>query len=156
MPRRGSVKIREIAPDYKYNNKLVAKFINCVMKRGKKNLAEKIVYTAFELIEKKTHRNPLDVFNQAIENAQPSMESKSRRIGGATYQIPVPVRPARRTSLAIRWLIKFARKRAGKNISEKLAAELVDASLNTGATIKEKENVHKMAAANRVFAHYRW
>lgn len=156
MPRRGRVPRRGVTPDPKYNNKMVAQFINKVMTRGKKSLAERIVYEAFDIIENKTHKSPLAVFEQAIKNAAPVLEVKPRRVGGATYQVPVEVRGDRRSSLAMRWLIQTARSRPGKSMAEKLANELMDASQGIGQTIKKKEDTHKMAEANRAFAHYRW
>jgi len=135
---------------------MVAKFINKVMQRGKKSLAERIVYDAFDIIEERMHKNPLLIFERAVRNASPVLEVKPRRVGGATYQVPVEVRPERRLSLAMRWLIQSARARHGKSMAEKLANELMDAANNTGATIKKKEDTHKMAEANKAFAHYRW
>jgi len=156
MPRRYRPARREIDPDPKYNSELVAKFINRLMGRGKKSVAATVIYDAFEIIEERTHKNPLQVFLQAVENATPVLEVRPRRVGGATYQIPVEVRPDRRTSLAIRWLIKSTQGRKGRPMAERLADELMDASRNTGATVKKKEDTHKMAEANRAFAHYRW
>lgn len=156
MPRRYRPPRREVEPDPKYSSELVARFINRLMHGGKKSVAATIVYDAFDIIEERTHRNPLQVFNQAIENATPVLEVRPRRVGGATYQIPVEVRPERRTSLAIRWLIRTAQARKGRPMAEKLADELMDASRNTGATVKKKEDTHRMAEANRAFAHYRW
>ena len=156
MPRKGPVPKREIPPDLKFNDVLVAKFINGVMRRGKKSLAEKIVYRAFDLIAKKTREDPLKIFHQAIENVKPVLEVKPRRVGGATYQVPVEVRPSRRTSLAIRWIIQYAKERSERTMTERLAAELLDAFNNRGAAIKKKEDTHRMAEANKAFAHYRW
>lgn len=156
MPRKGNVIKREILPDVKYNSELVSKFINCVMKNGKKNLAQKIVYNAFDLINTKTKKEPLEVFTKAIENAKPHLAVKSRRIGGATYQVPVEVKTDKKLSLAIKWLIFYARNRQGKTMIEKLAAELIDASNNTGATVKKREDTYKMAEANKAFAHFKW
>ncbi len=156
MPRRNRPLKREIEPDPKYNNVMVAKFINRLMQRGKKSLAERIVYGAFDIIEERTRKNPLDVFDQAIENATPVLEVKPRRVGGATYQVPIEIRGDRRLSLAMRWLVQMARKRPGKSMAEKLAGELMDAAQGTGATIKKKDDTHKMAEANKAFAHYRW
>lgn len=156
MPRRYRPPRREVEPDPKYNSELVARFINRLMHGGKKSVAATIVYDAFDIIEERTHRNPLQVFNQAIENVTPVLEVRPRRVGGATYQIPIEVRPERRTSLAIRWLIRTAQARKGRPMAEKLADELMDASRNTGATVKKKEDTHRMAEANRAFAHYRW
>ncbi len=156
MPRRYRPPRREVEADPKYNSELVAKFINRLMQRGKKNLATRIMYDAFDIMEERTHRNPLEVFRHAVENATPVLEVRSRRVGGATYQIPMEVRPDRRTSLAIRWLIRAAQARKGRPIAERLADELMDAARNTGATVKKKEDTHRMAEANRAFAHYRW
>jgi small subunit ribosomal protein S7 len=156
MPRRTRPAEREIVPDARYGNATIAKFINRMMVRGKKSTAERIVYGAFELIEAKIKRNPLDVFEQAIKNATPVIEVKPRRVGGATYQVPVEVNTSRRLSLAMRWLISSSRNRSGKSMAEKLAAELMDAAQGTGTTIKKKDDTHKMAEANKAFAHYRW
>jgi small subunit ribosomal protein S7 len=145
-----------VEPDPKYNSELVARFINRLMQRGKKSVAARIMYDAFDIIEERTRRNPLEVFHQAMDNATPALEVRSRRVGGATYQIPVEVRPERRTSLAIRWLIQSAQARKGRPMAERLADELMDASRNTGTTVKKKDDTHKMAEANRAFAHYRW
>ena len=156
MPRRYRPPRRRVAPDHKYSSELVARFINRLMLKGKKSVATGIVYDAFEIIGERTHRSPLEVFQQAVENATPVLEVRPRRVGGATYQIPVEVRPERRTSLAIRWLIRAAQARTGKPMAESLADELMDAARNTGATVKKKEDTHKLAEANRAFAHYRW
>jgi small subunit ribosomal protein S7 len=156
MPRRNRPPRREIEPDIKYNSVVVARFINRLMMRGKKSTAERIIYDAFDIIENRVHKSPLDVFEQAISNATPILEVKPRRVGGATYQVPVEVRPERRLSLAMRWLVENARRRTGKSMAEKLAAELMDTAQGQGATIKKKEDTHKMAEANRAFAHYRW
>jgi len=156
MPRRREVPKREILPDPKYNNKLVGKFMNCLMFGGKKSTAERIIYGAFDIIKDKTQNDPLKVFKTAIDNVKPSVEVKSRRVGGASYQVPVDVRPNRRMALAFRWLIGFSRKRGEKTMREKLASELMDAANNTGATVKKKEDTHRMAEANKAFAHYRW
>jgi small subunit ribosomal protein S7 len=158
MPRRNRPPKREIEPDPKYNNVMAAMFINKIMQRGKKSLAQRVLYDAFDIIESRTHKNPLEIFTQAVENATPILEVRPRRVGGATYQIPVEVRADRRISLAMRWLVQNARKRSGpyKSMAEKLAAELMDAASGQGATIKKKEDTHKMAEANRAFAHYRW
>jgi small subunit ribosomal protein S7 len=147
---------RDILPDPKYNDKLVSKFINAIMKSGKKSVAEGICYRAFDLIQEKTNKDPLKLFKQAMENVKPVLEVRSRRVGGATYQIPVEVRYERRQALAIRWILMFAEKRAEKSMHEKLAIELLDAANHRGAAIKKKEDTHKMAEANRAFAHYRW
>ena len=156
MPRRREVKKREILPDPKYREILVAKFINVLMRKGKKNLAERIFYNSLEIVRDKTKDEPLKVFQQAMENVKPVVEVKSRRVGGATYQVPVEVRPDRRTSLAIRWIIQYAKERPEKSMPERLAAEFLDAANNRGASIKKKEDTHRMAEANKAFAHYRW
>ena len=156
MPRRNRPPRREIGPDSKYNSVMVARFINKLMMRGRKSIAERILYDAFDIIESRVHKNPLDVFEEAVNNATPILEVKPRRVGGATYQVPVEVMPERRLSLAMRWLVQNARKRTGKSMAEKLAAELMDAAQGQGATIKKKEDTHRMAEANRAFAHYRW
>jgi small subunit ribosomal protein S7 len=154
--RRTKPERRKITPDVRYNSELVARFINHVMKKGKKSLATRIVYDSFDLIEARSKRNPLEVFEQAIKNTAPVLEVKPRRVGGATYQVPVEVPPQRRITLAMRWILAAARARAGKSMAEKLAAELMDAANNTGAAIKKREDTHRMAEANRAFAHYRW
>ena len=156
MPRRREVKKREIQPDPKYREVLAAKFINVLMRRGKKNLAERIFYGSLEILGEKTKDEPFKVFKQAMENVKPVVEVKSRRVGGATYQVPVEVRPNRRTSLAIRWIIQYAKERPEKSMAERLAAEFLDAVNNRGASIKKKEDTHRMAEANKAFAHYRW
>jgi small subunit ribosomal protein S7 len=154
--RRRRAPERKVQPDPVYNSELVAKFINNLMWDGKKFLAQKIFYRAMEIVGERTNENPLHVFQKAIENVKPSMEVRSRRIGGANYQVPVEVRPKRQISLAIKWIIDAARKRPGRRMYEKLAAEIIDAYKGTGNAVKTKENVHKMAEANRVFAHFRW
>jgi small subunit ribosomal protein S7 len=156
MPRRREVKKREILPDPKYREVLVAKFIDVLMRRGKKSLAEGIFYDSLEILKDKSKDDPLKVFKQAMENVKPVVEVKSRRVGGATYQVPVEVRPNRRTSLAIRWIIQYAKERTEKSMQEKLAAEFLDAANNRGASIKKREDTHRMAEANKAFAHYRW
>ena len=156
MARRREAEKREIIPDPKYNNILVARFINCVLKQGKKSLAERVVYTALNSIEDKTSDDPIKVFKKAVDNAAPILEVRSRRVGGATYQVPVEVSPSRRVALSIRWLITHARGRTGKSLAEKLSNELLDAFNNTGGAVKKKEDVHRMAEANKAFAHYRW
>jgi small subunit ribosomal protein S7 len=156
MPRRYRPPKREIKPDTKYNNEIVAKFINKLMNGGKKSLAAGILYNSFDIIEERMKKSPLDVFEQAINNAAPVLEVKPRRVGGATYQVPVEVPPDRRFSLAVRWLLQAARQRPGKSMAEKLANELMDAAQGTGATIKKKDDTHRMAEANKAFAHYRW
>lgn len=156
MPRRREIAKRKTLPDSRYNSELVAKFINNLLMKGKKSLAESILYGALDIIEKKTKESPLEVFERAVTNVKPVLEVKSRRVGGSTYQIPTEVRQPRRVSLGIRWLIDNARKRAGKSMGEKLAAELMDAANNRGASVKKREDVHKMAEANKAFAHYRF
>jgi small subunit ribosomal protein S7 len=156
MPRRKVVSRREVEPDPKYGSTLVSKFINSVMRQGKKSTAEGIVYGALNLIEEKTHQEPLGVFKQAINNVKPVLEVKSRRVGGATYQVPVEVRQDRRMALAFRWVIGFARQRPEHSMRESLAAEIIAASKNEGASVKKKEDTHRMAEANKAFAHYRW
>ena len=156
MPRRARVVRRPVAPDVRYGSRTIAKFINKVMTRGKRSLAETIVYDALDRIEKQTRRNPVETFEQAVRNATPVLEVKPRRVGGATYQVPVEIKGDRRFALAMRWLITSARARSGRSMAEKLAAELLDAAHGTGATIKKKEDVHRMAEANKAFAHYRW
>jgi small subunit ribosomal protein S7 len=156
MPRRREIEKREILPDPKYNNKLVAKFVNSLLKRGKKSVAESILYGAFDIIEKRVKEQPVEFFEKAVNNVKPVIEVKSRRVGGSTYQVPTEVFPARRTALAIRWLISNAQERTEKTMREKLAAELIDAANNRGGAIKKKEAVHKMAEANKAFAHYKF
>jgi len=156
VPRRHYDKNDSVVPDPKYNSLIVSRFINNLMRCGKKFLAQRILYDAFNIIEKKTKKPPLEVFNKALENVKPELEVKSRRVGGATYQVPVEVRPERRISLAIKWMITYARARHGKTMSEKLADEIIDAFNNTGASIKKKEDTRKMAEANKAFAHYKW
>lgn len=156
MPRRAKIERRPVQPDPRYGSELLARFTNKVMQRGKKGLAERIVYDALDLIQERSGREPLEVFQQAIQNATPLLEVKPRRVGGATYQVPVQIEPQRRQSLAIRWLLQAARSRSGRSMAEKLAGELMDAANNTGVTIKRREDTHRMAEANRAFAHYRW
>jgi small subunit ribosomal protein S7 len=156
MPRRREVTRREILVDPKYKNTLVAKFVNKIMQQGKKSVAERILYHALEIIQEKTQEDPLKVFEKSVSNVKPVIEVKSRRVGGATYQVPTEIRPERRTALAIRWLIAYAQERSEKSMEEKLAAELLDAANNRGGAIKKREDVHKMAEANKAFAHYRW
>ena len=156
MPRKREVKKREVLPDPKYHDTLTAKFINGIMRRGKKSLAEGIFYQALDIIKEKTHSDPAKVFSQAMNNVKPVIEVRPRRVGGATYQVPVEVRPERKVALAIRWIIGFSKARSEKTMEEKLSAELLDAANNRGAAIKKKEDTHKMAEANRAFAHYRW
>jgi small subunit ribosomal protein S7 len=156
MPRRNRPPRREVAPDIKYNSVLVSRFINKLMRDGKKSTAQHIFYSALDIAESRAKRSGLEVFEQAVKNATPILEVKPRRVGGATYQVPVEVRPERKVSLAIRWLVSSARNRPGKSMAEKLANELLDAANNTGTTVKKREDTHKMAEANRAFAHYRW
>jgi small subunit ribosomal protein S7 len=156
MPRRNRPPRREVAPDVRYNSVLVAKFINHLMSGGKKSTAARVVYDAMDILAARTKRHPLEVFDQAVQNAMPVIEVKPRRVGGSTYQIPVEVPSHRRVTLAMRWLLTASRARPGKSMSEKLAAELQDAAQGVGATIKKKEDTHKMAEANRAFSHYRW
>ena len=156
MPRKREVEKRVIQPDPKFNDKLVAKFINDLMREGKKSLAEKICYEAFKIIEQKTKEEPVKIFKQAMENVKPVIEVKSRRVGGSTYQVPVEVRTERRVALAMRWIIGFSKARQGKTMQEKLAGELLDAAQNRGASVKKREDTHKMADANKAFSHYRW
>jgi len=156
MPRRNRPEKREIPPDARYQNEIVARLINRVMMHGKKSVAERIIYTAMQVMEQREKKESVTLLEQAIRNATPLLEVKPRRVGGATYQVPVEVRPDRGLSLAMRWLIKSARARSGKSMAEKLAAELSDAARGEGPTIKKREDTHKMAEANRAFAHYRW
>ncbi|NIO48833.1 MAG: 30S ribosomal protein S7 [Candidatus Aminicenantes bacterium] len=156
MPRRGTVKKRKPQPDHFYNSTLISIFVNTILKKGKKSLAQKIVYTAMERVKQKAKEDPLKMFEKAVENVRPVLETKSRRVGGATYQVPVEVSLNRSTSLAVRWLIRHARDRAGKSMEEKLSAEIIDAVNNRGGAVKKKEDTHKMAESNRAFAHYRW
>jgi small subunit ribosomal protein S7 len=156
MPRRREVTKREILPDPKYKSTLVAKFINKIMNRGKKSVAEGILYRALGIIQERAKEDPLKLFEKSLNNVKPIIEVKSRRVGGATYQVPTEVRQERRTALAIRWLITYAKERSEKSMEEKLAAELIEAANNRGGAIKKREDVHKMAEANKAFAHYRW
>jgi small subunit ribosomal protein S7 len=156
MPRRRVAEKREVLPDPKYNSKVVSKFISAIMQDGKKAIAERICYGAFDVIRDKTGNDPLKVFKTALENAKPLVEVKPRRVGGATYQVPVEIRAQRRMALASRWLISYSRGRNEKTMRERLAGELLDAFNNTGSSIKKKEDTHKMAEANKAFAHYRW
>ena len=156
MPRRAIIQRREVLPDPKYGSRLVAKFVNVVMRRGKRSLAERIMYQALDRIAERTTQDPLKVFKQAVDNVKPALEVKSRRVGGSTYQVPVEVRPERRTSLSMRWIVTFARKRPEKTMQERLTSELLDAASNRGAAVKKKEDTHRMAEANKAFAHYRW
>ena len=156
MSRRHRAEKREIIPDPKYGDVVVTKFMNSVMRQGKKSVAEQIVYGAFDIIESKAKSDPLDIFKQALDNVSPAIEVRSRRVGGATYQVPVEVRTERRQALAIRWLITAARARSDKTMVERLSAELLDASNNRGNAVKKREDTHRMAEANRAFSHYRW
>ena len=155
MPRRREVPKRRILPDPRYGDRLVAKFVNCLMQAGKKSIAEQIVYGAFDLIERRAKDDPLRLFKKAIDNVKPSLEVKSRRVGGSTYQVPVEIRGERRTALGFRWMIMFARRRHEKTMAEKLAGELMDAAAGRGNAVKKKEDTHKMAESNRAFAHFR-
>lgn len=156
MPRRGYVAKREVLPDPIYKNKVVTKFINQIMLDGKKGVAESICYNAFNIIRERTGKDPIEVFEAALKNVMPVLEVKARRVGGANYQVPVEVRPERRQTLALRWIVEYARKRGEKTMQEKLAGELMDAANGTGGAFKKKEDTHKMAEANKAFAHYRW
>jgi small subunit ribosomal protein S7 len=156
MPRRAAVRKREIIPDAKYSNITISRLVNKVMLDGKKTTAEQIVYQSLEIIEKSEGKEPVSILEAAVRNTTPLLEVKPRRVGGATYQVPVEVRPGRDTALAIRWLLKAARARTGKSMAGKLASELIDASKGQGAAVKKREDTHKMAEANRAFAHYRW
>jgi len=156
VPRRGNVPKRDILPDPVYNSVLVTKLINSIMLDGKKGVAQKVVYDAFDIIKEKTGRNPLEAFTDAINNIMPSLEVKARRVGGATYQVPLEVRPERRQTLGLRWLTNFARKRNEKTMKERLSGEILDALNNTGGSVKKREDTHKMAESNKAFAHYRW
>lgn len=156
MPRRREVAKREVLPDPKYNSRLVAKFINNIMRQGKKSVAERILYGAFEVIERRSKQDPLEVFHRAMDHVRPIIEVKSRRVGGATYQVPVEVRSDRRDALAMRWIISYAKNRSEKTMIDKLAGELLDASQNRGGAVKKREDTHRMAEANKAFAHYRW
>ena len=156
MPRRGNVPKREVLPDPVYGSVLVTKLVNSVMLDGKKGVAQKVVYAAFDQIKAKTEKDPVEVFSQAMENIMPSLEVKARRVGGATYQVPLEVRPARRQTLGLRWLTSYARSRGERTMAERLANEIMDASNNTGAAVKKREEVHKAAEANKAFAHFRY
>lgn len=156
MPRRSGVPKRDVLPDPVYNSKVITKLVNQVMLDGKKGTAQQIVYGAFDIIKEKMNLEPMDVFTQALENIKPVLEVKARRVGGSTYQVPIEIRPDRRQTLAIRWMVLFARKRSEKTMAERVAGEIMDAYNNAGAAIKRKEEMHRMAEANRAFAHYRW
>ena len=156
MPRRGNVPKREVLPDPVYGSVLVTKLVNSIMLDGKKGVAQKVVYGAFDIVKEKTGNDPLEVFTQAMENIMPSLEVKARRVGGANYQVPMEVRPARRQTLGLRWLTAYSRNRSERTMAERLAGELMDAANNTGAAVKKREEVHKQAEANKAFAHFRW
>ena len=156
MPRRGNVPKREILPDPIYKSVLVTKLINQIMLDGKKGVAQKVVYSAFDIIKEKSGKDPLDAFTEALNNIMPSLEVKARRVGGATYQVPIEVRANRRQTLGLRWLVGYARKRGEKTMKERLAGEIMDACNNTGAAVKKREDTHKMAESNQAFAHFRW
>ncbi len=156
MPRRREVPERSVRPDSKFGSKLVTKFINCLMHDGKRSTAEALVYEAFGIIAEKTKESPVKLFEQAIDHVRPMIEVRSRRVGGSTYQVPTEIRSSRRTALGIRWLISYARQRPEKGMAKKLASEFMDAASNRGATVKKREDTHKMADANKAFAHFRW
>jgi small subunit ribosomal protein S7 len=156
VPRRGNVPKREVLPDPIYKSTLVTKLVNSIMLDGKKGVAQRVVYGAFKIVEEKTGKNGLDAFQQAMENIMPSLEIKSRRVGGATYQVPLEVRPERRQTLGLRWITLYSRKRSEKTMKERLAAEIMDACNNIGASVKKREDTHKMAEANKAFSHFRW
>ena len=156
VPRRGKIAKRDVLPDPMYNSKMVTRLINSIMYDGKKGVAQKIVYGAFDIVAEKTGKDPLEAFEEALENIMPMLEVKARRVGGATYQVPMEVRPARRQTLGLRWITLYARKRSEKTMRERLAAEIMDACNNTGASVKKREDTHKMAEANKAFAHYRY
>ena len=156
MPRRGNVPKREVLPDPVYHSVLVTKLVNSIMLDGKKGVAQKVVYGAFDIIKEKTEQDPLEVFTTALENIMPSLEVKARRVGGATYQVPMEVRPSRRQTLGLRWLTSYSRKRGERTMAERLAGEIMDAANNTGSAVKKREETHKAAEANKAFAHFRW
>ena len=156
MPRRGNVPKREVLPDPLYNSVLVTKLVNSIMLDGKKGVSQKVVYGAFDIIKEKTGKDPLEVFTTALENIMPSLEVKARRVGGATYQVPIEVRPERRQTLGLRWLTTYARNRSEKTMRERLAGEIMDAANNLGSAVKKREDTHKMAESNKAFAHFRW
>lgn len=156
MPRKGPVPRRDVLPDPVYNSKLVTRLINRIMYDGKRGVAERILYEAFEIIRQRTGRDPMEVFEEALKNVMPVLEVRARRVGGANYQVPVEVRPERRTTLGLRWLVQYSRTRGEKTMQERLAAEILDAANNTGGAVKKREDTHKMAEANKAFAHYRW
>ena len=156
MPRRGNVPKREILPDPIYNSVLVTKLVNSIMLDGKKGVAQKVVYGAFDMVKEQTGKDPLEVFTTAMDNIMPSLEVKARRVGGATYQVPMDVRPVRRQTLGLRWLTAYARARSERTMAQRLANEIMDAANNTGAAVKKREDTHKMAESNKAFAHFRW
>ncbi len=156
MPRRGQVAKRDVLPDPMYNSKLVTRLINNIMYDGKKGVAQKIVYGAFDIVKEKTEKDPLEAFEQAMENIMPVLEVKARRVGGATYQVPMEVRPERRQTLGLRWITTYSRSRSERTMKERLAGEIMDAINGTGGAVKKREDTHKMAEANKAFAHYRW
>jgi len=156
VPRKGHVTVREVLPDPLYNSIVVTKLVNNIMLDGKKGVAQKIVYGAFDIIKEKTSQDPMEVFKKALENVMPVLEVKARRVGGANYQVPIEVRPERRQTLGLRWIVQFSRSRNDKTMKERLAGELLDAANSMGGAYKKKEDIHKMADANRAFAHYRW
>jgi small subunit ribosomal protein S7 len=156
MPRRGIVKKKKLQGDQKYNSTLITKFINTYMKQGKRGIAERVIYETMEIVKKKAKEDPLKVFEKAVENVRPQVETKSRRVGGATYQVPIEVETNRSISVGVRWLIHYAQERGGKSMIERLSAEVLDAVGNKGGAVKKREDTHKMAEANRAFAHYRW
>ena len=156
MPRRGFIPKREVLPDPVYGNTIITKLINQVMLDGKRGIAQSVCYDAVEMVNKKTGKEAMDVFNDALANILPSLEVKARRVGGATYQVPIEIRPERRQTLALRWLVEFSRKRGEKTMAERLCAEIIDASNNAGAAVRRKEEMHRMAESNKAFAHYRW
>ncbi len=156
MPRRGNVPKREILPDPVYNSVLVTKLVNQIMLDGKKGVAQKVVYSAFDIIKEKTGKDPMEAYTEALNNIMPSLEVKARRVGGATYQVPIEVRPVRRQTLGLRWLVGYARKRGEKTMKERLAGEIMDACNNTGSAVKKREDTHKMAESNKAFAHFRY
>ncbi len=156
MPRKGNIPRRDVTPDAKYNDIVVARLVRTIMRDGKKSIAESIVYSAFDLVKTRSKDDPLKVFKKAVDNVRPILEVRSRRVGGATYQVPMEVRPERKLSLALRWMVNYAKGREGKTMFEKLASEILDAASRKGGSVKKKEEVHKMAEANKAFAHYRW
>ena len=156
MPRRGQITKRDVLPDPLYNSKMVTRLINSIMLDGKKGVAQKIVYGAFEIVTEKTGKDPIEAFEQAMENIMPQLEVKARRVGGATYQVPMDVRPERRQTLGLRWLTNYSRARGERTMAERLASEIMDAANNTGSSVKKREDTHKMAEANKAFAHFRW